>query len=573
VKPWFWIVNILNWMDEKHARGRRSSAVATALTTWEMATGEGIRAGVARVARAALLWERDDDLAKHAEQATVDRLARAWMAHARAFLASDDLAPARHKVSVPDPLVGGDGWSADTGWTIYPRDPRLVGIDCSAWLDERDREIPASVVDGVPWLSARLADYLRRELGVHGAKLADDWIKREREREADLADQLLIPGCPPPPLLPGWSTTVDVPGLAPAFVPAPPDLPDGPTPPDRAAWFVSAAALNLALAVWWAEVRPALEAERERERDRYPVSGLLEPVARAHPGTMLGPGGAWQVNAVDAGILDQLHRSGALETSAAAALWQRLPDLARIAANNQGRRVTVWEGEEGAVLASITTGQRTEIEIRGGYQALAACLGLNGGDARTALRATATGLAKIPLRWWAAGGSEGITSLLGDLNEHPGRVTFILPRMLWPGFAAELRDLDHAREERRRVPVAPDLPPTTNARLGAGPARLEVRGMVWIRDHLDQIEGIAGAPVPWNELAEEVGLSEAKQPARRRTALAALLELWVERRRWHRTGDLWRPDYGWSGPGSLLEALEQRKGGQQAQAKRAKTRR
>ena len=49
MKPWFWIVNILNLLDEKHARGRRSSAAAAALTNWDMATGEGIRAGVARV--------------------------------------------------------------------------------------------------------------------------------------------------------------------------------------------------------------------------------------------------------------------------------------------------------------------------------------------------------------------------------------------------------------------------------------------------------------------------------------------------------------------------------------------
>lgn len=277
-----------------HLHARPASAAALALTMWHQATAdEGIPAQAARVARAALLFDPSDDLAGHADQATADRLARAWMAHARAFLASDDLAPVRSEVSVPEPFtVRSEAPEPPPWWSIV----NIVGktknsisftwdngdpVDFSAWLDERDQDPPASMFDGVPWLSARLADYLRRELGEHGATLADKWIERERDREAALADQLPIPGFPPPPALPGWIVAVDVPGLG-------------------AGWGVSAAALNLALAVWWAEVRPTLEAERPwsaalpYQLHRATVGASGSPLQRLESGVALPSGLSWK---------------------------------------------------------------------------------------------------------------------------------------------------------------------------------------------------------------------------------------------------------------------------------------
>lgn len=269
-----------------HLHARPASAAALALTVWHQATAdEGIPAQAARVARAALLFDPSDDLAGHADQATADRLARAWMAHARAFLASDDLAPVRCEVTGPEPLHGPAAWWARvnvmgkwSGSVSFTDEP----VDFAGWLDERDQDLPASMVDGVPWLSARLADYLRRELEEHGATLADKWIERERDREAALADQLPIPGFPPRPALPGWIVAVDVPGLG-------------------AGWGVSAAALNLALAVWWAEVRPTLGRSGPRalalpyDLHRAAVGASSSPLRKIEDGVELVTGGlSWR---------------------------------------------------------------------------------------------------------------------------------------------------------------------------------------------------------------------------------------------------------------------------------------
>jgi hypothetical protein len=535
---------------------RPAVAAAVAVRTWHLATAdEGIPAQAARIARAALLWEADgDELARVAlaDGETADRLARAWMRHGGIFLASDALAPVR--ASVP-PFLG-TGTASVEPWhrhVSFAAEQQVLRASLHGslpadlpplepWLDARDDEIPASVtVDGVPWLSARLADYLRAEFEEHGAELAADWLENERTREAKRsADQPTIPGLPPHPPLAGWLAAVDV-----------PDLGNG--------WGVSPAALALARAVWWAEVRPGLE----RAPEAYPTSAALFPVAVGMAAPTV-PGRGWETAGVDVAILALLERTSTLETVQAQALLRALPNLARIAANNPGAVVDVR-----GVHVTMGTDNRTSVHVPGGWSALAAALGVDHGDGRKALKDAAYALSEDnPLRWAAhKAGSAGSTHLLMDPSEAPDGVRFALPRILWPGFAAELRTHEQAttREIRRLVPIPPDMPPTTNRNLGAGPSRLELDALAWLRNNLDAVNEQDGGPIPWAELADKVGLSGARQAVRRRAVLATLLELWEAEDRWHRTGDRWRPAYGWA---VLLEAKKQRDDGKAAQARK-----
>ena len=180
----------------------------------------------------------------------------------------------------------------------------------------------------------------------------------------------------------------------------------------------------------------------------------------------------------------------------------------------------------------------------------------------------------MKIQWSATDVANGITSLINDFEDRPAedRVRFALPRMLWPGFSTELRRAQRDRPARPRIPVPRSLPPSTNPKLGAGPSRLELAALTWIREHVESIVDELGAPVPWSDLADMVKLSEAKQRSRREATLALLLDLWRTNGRWVCTDQgtgrpLWRPVYGWTGPGSLLEGREQVVGGRELQAR------
>lgn len=129
-----------------------------------------------------------------------------------------------------------------------------------AEVDELDELAMVDSAHGrVPWLSARLADYLRDGFGPSGAELADTWLKQEAERERERSKQVSAPNAPAF-ALPGWADRWRT------YV----------TPPAFAA---------LALAVWWSEVRPDVVAlakaiERaERHRPALPAAAHQQILA------------------------------------------------------------------------------------------------------------------------------------------------------------------------------------------------------------------------------------------------------------------------------------------------------
>jgi hypothetical protein len=517
-----------------------------ALLAWdEAAPAEGVSGGAMAAAREALAWVRDehaDSLARPDDDELVVKVALAWQRHARSFL--DRLGP------VPWPEAGatvGDllqRFARAYLATAYTEGSAPEAVAAAAELVALDGAVASLAVEGMPWLSDRFGAYLA-ELD---AKLAEGWLPGARPAASQ--STIPAPGMPPAPALPGW-------------------LRDGSDTSQPAK--ASRAELYLALAVWRAEVRPELE-------PLYPTSAMLLPLAQAFGSRLTAAHGdlspRWKVSVLAPELLRLVDKHGALHTTEAIALVRKLPDLARLAHNaDDGRTAMVWSGPEGALRVTPTSAGRTEVEAEGGWQVLAAYLGYSGGDQRTAIRNAGRVLAELPYRWHAAtrvAEVEGTTTLVADLEEHEprGSVSFMLPRLWWPGFSAVLQG-DPERAARARVPIDPTPAPTTSPKLGSGADRLELRAAVWIREHIDTATE-DGAPVPWEALADEVGLSTASQRIRRRAVLEGLLELWVDKGRWSRTADRWRPSYGWSGPGGLLEAKEQRERGQQRQARSRK---
>ena len=510
------------------------AALAWTVNEWRHDVyGEGVSETLMRTARNVL----DAHNAPAADE-DVAALAVACRTHARAFLASIE-------AGLPS-YATADGFAAFIkGSNGGPGDLSPAGL--RAWCGDFYGPHPAAgLEDGAPWLSARLADYLRGELGAPDE--ADAWLEKERERSAVLQPDL--PGMPPRPVLPGWLGF----GHPDIYLHTGHYLHGG----CSLAWF------NLAAVVWVAR-------ERAKEQ-RYPTSSMLFPLTGAGAVNPTDRGGAWVVTAVDPVVMARLERSGALNTVESQALFRFLPDLARQAANVPGREVVAWSDGAAAVTVCMGGDHRTAVNVRGGWSAFAAALGFAGGSAQAVLANAARGFAALPVRW-SADVANGTTSIILDLEERTadGRVSFALPRLLWPGFSTELKNADREREGRRRVPVPPTLPPTTNPKLGAGPSRLELAAHAWIRDHLDSIVDELGAPVPWGDLADRVPLSTAKQRSRRDATLARLLALWRAEGRWVRTDQdadraLWRPAYGWTGPGSLIEALDQVREGRSIQA-------
>lgn len=462
--------------------------------------------GALEVAAARAILDLDaQDL--HTDEAR-DRLARATQRHALAFLATLDPWP----FAMPD-----------------TDDLEGEPVDALAALANLDPDT------GVSALSLHLAAYLR---GIGAEAFAAAWLDHDRELQAAEAQ---------PALDETWGGgALDLPG-----------------------WTVQRANSRTTAAWWWltravlaCEVRALLEAERPL----YTTTMALLPLAEGWADGGRGAGGEWgarwDVSGVDPTLVRTIEQRGTLATVEAHALWRRLPDVARLAANAEGRAVALYSAPGGYVSAHATRGHRTEVEIRGGWQVFAAWLGYTGGKPRTALKAAAHALAGASYRWHAkgAGDVEGTLTLVSDLVDdgETGRVSFLLPRLWWPGFARELAGKrDRERGARALIPMPPTLPPSTSTRLGEGPARLETGALLWLRDHLGELTP-TGAPVPWERLADDVCLSTAKQRSRRTAVLEGLLALWEHDGRWHREGELWRPDYGWA---KLLEAQESEEAG------------
>lgn len=328
----------------------------------------------------------------------------------------------------------------------------------------------------------------------------------------------------------------------------------------------------LAEAVWHDEVLPALRAKAEREA-RYAQPALLAPVARGAALTPRLGGESWVLEAagVDATLVRAAHKSGALDTVTAQKVFHALPSIARDAAASGGSVAILG----GAGIASPTAHDRIEVQING-YAAASEALDCN----RIELKKVFQALAASPLQWHAER-LDGTTTLILDLQDNDAGggpdqfVRFMLPSLFHPAFAAQLKEDGNAtRRHRALIPAAADVPPSTNRRIAAAAGQLEWQALLWLREHLDQVDDLGG-PVPWEELAERVQLSTNKQRTRRLKTLNGLLDLWKERGRWACAGDRWRPadDGQW---GVILQAKADREDGRRRQAagkKRQKRRR
>lgn len=517
------------WDRDAHARTGLS--VVELLTHEAAAPGGAVSWETAAAAAAVLADQQSEGCALADTSEARERLPGAVARHLRAFARS--VIGEGRLLGPVTPRPAGE--APRKVWTAH-----LETAPRAAELAAAPREVDGFTVAA---LSAELARYLEG-LGEAGAKVARAWLAGEAQRFQDATAPMLADDWPRPSPLAGWhrddligqTSVCDPPGTSKAVV-------------------------VLSVAVWLAEVRPELAPAP------YPVSMLLLPLAAAAVAAprSLDLTGAWQQPATLEVEVIRLLTGNALATVDAAALVRFLPELARLAANRAGHPLTIRAGD-GLVFATLTNAKRTEVEIRGGYAALAALLQRDNGRSRTQIADAARALAALPIEW-SAHDHDGVSALILDLtHDHAANVLrFALPRMLWPGFSTELRDRPATRIARRRVPVDPTLPPGPG-KLGDRPHRLELAAMAWLRDRLDGLTATGGI-VPWEQLADEVSLSDARQRTRRLKVLNDLLTLWTERGRWHNAGERWRPEYGWEGPGSLLEAKEQTTAGRVRRSK------
>jgi hypothetical protein len=525
------VPELLLW---SHMVARPALATARAVGAWRSATAdEGIPGFIpiqaARIARAALLWEahkQKDDLARVAldERDTPRLLAEAWTRHAGIFLASDELAP----VHVSVPHFQHDG-QPGPWWALVDHATQLrlifagLGDQIPAflrplgpWLDERERELPKSTVDGVPWLSARLADYLRAELGEHGTERAAAWLKREREREAERnADELQIPGLPPRLAMAGWIVPVAVSGLEPG-------------------WGVSAAALALARAVWRAEVKPEVAARLDRETrtvapglplsfagarasiaTRVTVDGDVVLSGTAPTGLTLAPGvdlATWQA------VASTLHTLSARRAVA----WLAWVAWRAHAEGDRGAGDDGWAAlpqPDGSVLVTVA----------GGLSGLAAVLGIAGKDAGGEVFAALEALAGVVLSAQTRP-EAGLTGAMvaqvrrrGGAPGRPGHVSCTLSPWWSPGAVHGLVQTS----DRVIVPVLPPPPVDVLApRQHTLGAALEERALIELATHAREVVTLGGVALRWHDLAPNLKPADVDR----------LVNDWRTRERWTLVG-------------------------------------
>ena len=512
---------------------RPAVATATAVESWRRATSDGgipdfIPIQAARIARAALLREVEDKADELARSALAERdtprlLAEAWMRHARAFLESDDLAAVREPVRAP----WGDG-KVETSWSFatysafqqhYLRLAYATALpdDIPGWLDARDSEIPASTEAGVPWLSARLADYLASAVGEAGKALAPRWLEREAEREAErTAEEIPFRGLPPRPALPGWLVPVAVSDLGPG-------------------WGVSPAALILARAVWRAELLPEVAARRDRET-RTVAPGLPLPLAgaRAHI--------AARVTLDD----DRALVSGQNPTGLAVApgvdlaTWQAVASTLHTLSARRAGAWLAWvawrahaEGDRGAGgdgWAALTQPDGSVlVTVAGGLSGLAAVLGIAGKDAGGEVFAALEALAGVVLSAQThpeAGLTGALVAQVRRIKGAPGRpgqVSCTLSPWWSPGVVHGLVQTS----DRVIVPVLHPPPVDVLApRQHTFGAALEERALIELATHARDVVTLGGVALRWHDLAPELKPADVDR----------LVNDWRTRGRWTLVG-------------------------------------
>jgi hypothetical protein len=439
------------------------------------------------------------------------------------------------------------GWDGDLGVNDFDLGLHFGGPSgMPRWLTAAEVDVldELAMVDSahgrVPWLSSRLADYLRDGFGTVGADLAEAWLKQEAERERERSEQVSAPNAPAF-ALPGWAD----PWLT--YV----------TPPAFAA---------LALAVWRAELRPEVELVAKARAHTHTAAMLLPFVEATErpPGVAgLTPSASWNAAVVDAELAHRMIEAGDLAGSAGQAVMRSLPGLALEAHVHHGRGVEVFNEDGMQVQVQRTALGLTEVRCIGGYQALGRYLGTDREAVANAVRA----LASIGIDWHRTM-TDGRTTLVLDLVDDRtggagrGVVSFAVPRVLSPSFAGELKGRDGTREIRTIVPVDPVMPPAPNPRTTAAASRLEQAAVRWLVEHPAECNADGGA-VPWVALADSVRVSTAKQTARRAAVVDGLLDLWTSSGRWVRTESRWRPVYGWT---LVLEGFGKREDGRKRQA-------
>ena len=534
---------------------RPAVAAATTVISWHLATAdEGLPGFVpiqaARIAQAALLREADKDgLARDAlaERDTPRLLAEAWMRHARAFLEWDDLATVR----APVRSFLGDGTAVGPWWSLVRgavqqhilrqafRDQLPADLPTLApWLDERDRDLPASTVGGVPWLSARLADYLRAKLGTDGAERAAAWLTREREREAERTAVELPIILPPRPALAGWLAAVDVPDLGPG-------------------WGVSPAALALARAVWRAEVRREVADRRDRETrtmaPAMPWPFAQARVALATPVTVDGgivlsgtePTGLAAAPGVDLATWKAPARPA--RTTAAPgvdlATWQAVASSLRTLS---ARRAVAWmasvawkanaagaRGAEGEGWEAVRQHDGSvSVTVHGGASRLAAMLG-GGKDAGTDMYRALLALTAVRLSAETnptAGLTGALVAQVKRFDGAPGRPAWMACTLSpwWSPGAVQGLVTD---KDRVIVPVLPPPPLSALApRLHSHGAAMEERALIALATNARDVVKYGGGVIRWRELAPELRPADVDR----------LVEDWQTLGRWEPVGvDRW----------------------------------
>ena len=424
----------------------------------------------------------------------------------------------------------------DGAWVRFLTDAEADALDELAMVDTAHGR--------VPWLSVRLAEYTRA-LGDGANDNAEAWLSFEAANEHGRAGSPTLPGMDPKPFLAGWLTPWRTYNTRPALA-------------------------VLALAVWWCQLRPEVAEVAKRlaeARARTHTAAMLLPFVEATerpPGVAgLTPAASWNVAVVDADLAHRMIEAGDLGGSAGQAVMCSLPSLALEAHVHDGRRGVVFNENGMQVQVQRTALGLTEVRCIGGYQALGRYLEADREAVADAVRALAT----FPIDWHRTM-ADGRTTLVLDLVDDRtggadrGVVSFAVPRVLSPSFAGELKGRDGTRAIRAKIPMNPVKTPAPNPRTSGAARRLETAAMRWLVEHPAECNEDGGA-VPWGALADTVRVSTAKQATRRMAVVDGLLELWTSSGRWVRTGDRWRPEYGWL---FILEGFGKREDGRKRQA-------
>jgi hypothetical protein len=497
-------------------------AVGLAVSNWApFRAREGLWDAAVRAGREVLARD-SSELARPDDQALVDRLGREIQTQAARFLEG---------LTWPEVPREPAGWGAREAlpWceaaalAVHRRSlPHLwwraeVGageeLDAArdAWLREREAEEPASLVDGVPWLSWQLARFLRDEL--RAAEIAEGWLERERERTAEIAHPELPMGQGPACVLPGWLHNVAKHLSSP-----------GPG--------VSAATYALALTVWWRTVRPELELELERKL-RTTAPALVSPMRQAL--TSL-------VDRVDVHSDARTVLSGSRETRLAMAPGIELEawrGLASTLHTVPARRAVAWLSraawlaylggdrghDAGAWWARKQTDGSVLVHVQGGLDGLGHVIGGQHKDAGREVYEAMQALSGVVLSAETSADAGMTAPLVQQVSRtrggggRPGTVSCTLSPWWVPGAVHALT----VQRERVIVPVI-DVPPfgSLSRQFYTLGAAMEERALIELATHSREVEQLGGVALDWRALAGDLPWQHAEP----------LLATWQREGRW-----------------------------------------